>query len=116
MTIFRFSALLSMLLSACQSGPTNLPDAATPLGQIARVSNFEQRSSALKKFAEANLVNPTRLRAEFAAAGFKSSTFRDGGRTCQSYDWKSEGMMFPVVMLVNICNGEVFANSGQQAP
>ncbi len=116
MTTFRFSALSFMLLSACQSGPTNLPDANTPLGQIARISNFEERSAALKKFAEANLANPARVRAEFAAAGFKSSTFKDGDQTCQSYDWKSEGMMVPVVMLVNICDGEISANSGQQAP
>jgi hypothetical protein len=34
---------------------------------------------------------------------------------CQGFDWADDGD-WPVVVLVNICGDEVYANAGQIAP
>ena len=93
-----------------------MPDANTPLGKIVRIGNFEDASTALKRFAEARLSKPEQLKTEFLNAGFTHSNFRDdNGAECQSFHWKSRGTIFPTVMLVNICGQNVFVNAGQQA-
>ena len=117
MTIFRAGGVLaSILLAACGLAPSNYPDANTALGRIVRIGNFQQAAAELKRFTEAGLGNPAALRAEFLAAGFEPSTYRDEhGATCQSFRWQSNDI-FPIVMLANICGREVFTNAGQTAP
>jgi hypothetical protein len=117
MTIFRSSGLLlSLLTAACGVGQNNYPDADTPLGRIVRISDFEQASAELKRFAEAGMSNPDELRAAFVTAGFvPSNHLNEHGVACQSFRWQSNDV-FPIMMLVNICDREVIANAGQIAP
>jgi hypothetical protein len=117
MTIFRYSGfIVSLLATACGSVQNNYPDADTPLGRIVRISNFEQASDELKRFTEAGLRHPDELRTAFLRAGFVPSIFRnERGVDCQSFQWVSNDV-FPIVMLVSICNREVIANAGQRAP
>jgi hypothetical protein len=117
MTIFRFSvALAGLFLAGCGSGVARQPVADTPLGKILRIANFSEAAAALKRFTEARLDQPEAVKAEFLAAGFVASTFRNEQDVeCQSFHRKSRDI-FPVVTLVNICGREVFANAGQQAP
>ncbi len=117
MTIFRFrAAAFAVILSGCQSGVTNLPKVNTELGRIARISNFADRAAELKSFAEDRLRNRAQLRSDFLHAGFRETQFREKGTMCQSFNWTSVGEIFPIVMLVNICGDDVFANAGQIAP
>jgi len=117
MTISRFSGLLmSLRATACGSGQNNYPDANTPLGRIVRINDFEQAAAELKSFTERGMRHPDELRAAFLRAGFVPSDFRnERGVDCQSFHWESNDV-FPIVMLVNICGHEVFANAGQRAP
>jgi hypothetical protein len=96
---------------------SNLPDGQTPLGKIARIENFADRAEALKRFAETWKGSPQQLDIELRRAGFVSSRYQnENGVRCQRYDWQSQGLIFPEVMLVGICGKEVFANAGQIAP
>jgi hypothetical protein len=113
MIIFRFSVmLLSLFLASCGS----FPDPSTPLGRIIRINNFAERSKELKRFAEGQLGDSERLKRDFVTAGFVLSRVRnEQGIECERFHWKSEDM-FPIVMLVNICGREVFADAGPLAP
>jgi hypothetical protein len=117
MTIFRSSAtFLGLLIAGCSSGGSNLPAEDTAVGKIARSGNFGEISSGLKRFTEARLSQPELLQEEYLKAGFVMSRFRnDAGVACQSFHWKGKAT-FPVIMLVNICGQDVFANAGQIAP
>jgi hypothetical protein len=70
----------------------------------------------LRQFTEAHLNNPAELRREFANAGFERSTFADAAdrAKCERFYLKTKDF-FRSVYFVNICNGKVFANAGQQA-
>jgi len=93
-----------------------LPDSATALGRIARAGDFSDQSAALKHFAQKGLADRQSLERDFLAARFvKSAYFDENHRACTSYYRKSHDI-FPVVMMVNICGKDVFANAGQIAP
>ncbi|UZK67034.1 hypothetical protein [Sphingomonas sp. M1-B02] len=117
MTIFRCSVVLAGLLAACSASRTDPPpDPSTPIGKIFEISNFAERSAALKQFADARLSNRAALQTELRTAGFVESRFRnDTGVECQGFRWTDNGS-WPVVVLLNICGEEVFANAGQIAP
>ena len=117
MIIYRSSAVTLLLaLGSCGQSEVDFPDAATPLGRIARAGNFSDQSAALKHYAKKGLADRQSLDREFVAAGFvKSAYFDENHRACTSYYRKSRDN-FPVVMLVNICGKDVFANAGQIAP
>jgi hypothetical protein len=118
MTIFRCSPfLMALLIAGCDAGEEVLPDAATPLGKIARVRNFEDRRSALKSFAESRIDKPADLKSELLRAGFRWSKVRDdAGAPCDNYVWDDQNKFMPVYMIVNVCGRQVTTNAGQTAP
>jgi hypothetical protein len=118
MTIFRFSAaVLATFLSGCAD---NMPPSKVELGKIARTADFKTAQLELKAFAEKGLRDRSKLRAQFAAAGFRTSSYWDDemALNCESYhltgkDW---GDAFPHALLANICGNYVFTSAGALAP
>jgi hypothetical protein len=103
--------MLALMVAGCAR---NMPPSGSDLGKIARIGNYEERSAALRRFAENRLVERSQLRRELLAAGFKAST--DEG--CEYFRWHGNpwGGLFEEVMIVGLCGDKVITNSGAIAP
>ena len=118
MTIFRFSAaLLATFVVGCAA---NMPSPDSELGRIARIPNFRTAEVQLKAFVEKGLGDRAKLRAQFASAGFRTSSYWDDEMAlkCDSYHWtgRNWGDAFPSSLLANVCGKFVFTSSGALAP
>lgn len=81
-----------------------------------RHGDFKTVSERLKRYAEQRQGDIVSFEQELVAAGFVASRMRDErGRNCRTYYRRSHDV-FPVVHILNLCEGEVFANAGQIAP
>lgn len=101
MTIFRFSAVLVVLL--CVGCAKDMPPRDTSLGAIVRLSDESAIEAAMSQWMRARMAHKGEMFRELSEAGFRQ---RVGDPSCDSFDWQGAnwGEAYSRIVILSVCS------------